>query len=93
VLKVFDVDVLGFQIELCCRYFGFFFTSQLLGLFFKKFGKIFFVIIWSLCIQHNIMNAESCFITMLSVVMHCVVMLSVAAPPRLLSFIGKVPKY
>jgi hypothetical protein len=37
----FDVDVLGFQIELCCKYFGLFLTWQLFGLFFEKFGKFF----------------------------------------------------
>jgi hypothetical protein len=36
--KWFDVDVLGFQIELCCRYFGLFLTGRLFGLFFEKFG-------------------------------------------------------
>jgi hypothetical protein len=31
-------DVLGIQIELCCRYVGLFFTWQLFGSFFEKFG-------------------------------------------------------
>ncbi len=37
----FDVDVLDFLIELCCRYFGFFWLGQLFGLFFEKFGNFF----------------------------------------------------
>jgi hypothetical protein len=40
--KWFVVDVLGFQIELCCRYFGLFLTWQLFGQFFEKNGKFFF---------------------------------------------------
>jgi hypothetical protein len=39
--KWFVVNVLGFQIEFCCRYFGFFLTWQLFGLFFEKFGNFF----------------------------------------------------
>ncbi len=38
---MFDVDVFGFQNELCCRYSCFFLTWRLLGLFFKKFGQFF----------------------------------------------------
>jgi hypothetical protein len=34
--KWFVVDVSGFQIERCCRYFGLFLTLQLFGLFLKK---------------------------------------------------------
>jgi hypothetical protein len=34
--KWFVLDVLGFQIELCCRYFGLFLTWQRFGLFFEK---------------------------------------------------------
>jgi hypothetical protein len=40
--KWFDVDVLGFQIELCCRYLGLFLTWQFFGLFREKFGNFFF---------------------------------------------------
>jgi hypothetical protein len=40
-----DVDVLGFQIELCCRYFGFFGLEYQLGYFLKKWTL--FSIFWS----------------------------------------------
>jgi hypothetical protein len=40
-LKWFDVDVLGFQIELCCRYFDLFLAWRLFGLLFKKLGDFF----------------------------------------------------
>jgi len=40
---LFDVDVFGFQNELCCRYFCLFLTWHLFGLFFKKFGNFFFL--------------------------------------------------
>jgi hypothetical protein len=39
-----DVDVLGFQIELCCNYFSLFLTWQHFGLFFEKFGNFFLII-------------------------------------------------
>ncbi len=42
----FDVDVLDFQIELCCRYFGIFLARRLFGLLFEKKIQIF----WSPCI-------------------------------------------
>ncbi len=32
-LRWFDVDVLGFQIELCCRYLGLFYLGDILGYF------------------------------------------------------------
>jgi hypothetical protein len=37
--KWFDVDILGFQIELCCRFFGLF--------VWETFWAIFFLIFWS----------------------------------------------
>ncbi len=40
--KWFDVDVFGYQNELCCRYFGLFLAWRLLGLLFEKFCKVFF---------------------------------------------------
>ncbi len=39
--KWFAVDVLGFQIELCCRYFWPFLNWQLFGLFFETYGHFF----------------------------------------------------
>ncbi len=39
--KWFDVDVLGCQIELSCRFFWPFLIWQLFGLFFEKFGNFF----------------------------------------------------
>jgi hypothetical protein len=36
VSKVIDVDVLGFQIELCCREFGLFKIGDCLGYFLKN---------------------------------------------------------
>jgi hypothetical protein len=36
--KWFDADVLGFQIELCCRYFGLFWLGDFLGYFLKILG-------------------------------------------------------
>jgi hypothetical protein len=39
--KLFDTDVLGFQIELCCRCFGLLLTWRLLGDIFCKFGQFF----------------------------------------------------
>ncbi len=44
--KWFVVDVLGFQIELCHRYFDLFWLGQLFGLFFEKNGN-FLLIFWS----------------------------------------------
>jgi hypothetical protein len=38
--KWFDVDVLDFKIELCCRHFGLF-AWRLFGLLFKKFGNFY----------------------------------------------------
>jgi hypothetical protein len=34
--KWFDVDILGFQIELCCRHFGLFWIGDCLGYFLKN---------------------------------------------------------
>jgi hypothetical protein len=45
-LMGFDVDVLDFQIELCCRYFGFFCLGDCLGYFLKNW-VIYFQIFWS----------------------------------------------
>jgi hypothetical protein len=36
------VDVVGFQIKLCCRYFGLFGAWRLFGLLFEKLGNFFF---------------------------------------------------
>jgi hypothetical protein len=48
VSKWFDVHVLGFQIELCCRNLGLFCLGDFLG-YFLKYWVIFFQIIWSPC--------------------------------------------
>jgi hypothetical protein len=45
--KWFDVDVLGFQVELCCRYFGLFWFGDCLGYFLENWVKLFFLIFWS----------------------------------------------
>jgi hypothetical protein len=37
----FDVDVLGFQIEICCRYFDLFCLGDCLGYFLKNWAKLF----------------------------------------------------
>jgi hypothetical protein len=39
--KLFEVDVLGFQIELCCRYFGLFMAWRLFGLLYERLGDFF----------------------------------------------------
>jgi hypothetical protein len=39
--KWFDVDVLGFQIELCCRYFDLFFDLKTVWATFWKIGQFF----------------------------------------------------
>ncbi len=39
--KWFDVDVLGFQIELCCRYFGLFCLGDFLDYFQKNWANFF----------------------------------------------------
>ena len=44
--KWFGVDVLGFQIELCCRYFGLFWLGNSLGYFFGKLGNFFILIVF-----------------------------------------------
>ncbi len=49
--KWFAVDVLGYQIELCCRYFWPFLTWQLFGLFFEKFGHFFNLLVTLLLSQ------------------------------------------
>jgi hypothetical protein len=59
--KWFDVDVLDFQIELCCRYFGLVLTWQLFGLFFQKFGN-FFLIVWSSWSLVIYVRAKSCLL-------------------------------
>jgi hypothetical protein len=40
-LKWFDVDVLGFQIELCFSYFGLFLLEDSLGYFWKNWAIFF----------------------------------------------------
>ncbi len=43
---------MDFQIELCCRYFGFFYYATFWAILWKIW-RIFFLIIWSLCLKHD----------------------------------------
>ncbi len=52
----FVVDVLGFQIELCCRYFWPFLTWQLFGLFLKKNWQFFSNLLVTLATGPNVIK-------------------------------------
>ncbi len=44
--KRFNVDVLGFQNELCCTYLGLFLLGDFLRLLFEKLGEFFSYLQW-----------------------------------------------